>query len=415
MTVRDSQDLPMSGADGDAAGHYGRALQLLLAMRTEAVAEGTALVETHPGMPMAHLFAGSIALTAAETAAEPVLRQALTAARALERGATLRERMHMAAHAAWLLRDFMGAARLYDEIRRNFPHDLLAQMVGHQVDFFCGRAAALRDHPAEALKLCPTGTPGRGYLLGMLAFGLEENGAYAEAEAAGEAAVAIGADDVWAIHAVAHCHEMTGNRTAGIRWLEMMEPEWGGDNFLSCHNSWHLALFHLADGDPRHALALYDARIAREPGASALDLVDGSAMLWRLHLAGIDVSGRARVQADCWEHALGTGGGTGHYVWNDLHAAMARVMAGQDEARWHLAALRTRAAGGASHDRVIGAVGLPLVEAIYAFGAGHYDRAAELLAAHGPRAIETGGSNAQRDVLRQTLEAALTRSRRRAA
>ena len=45
-------------------------------------------------------------------------------------------------------------------------------------------------------------------LKGMLAFGLEECGEYAKAEAAGQEALRLNRQDAWATHALAHVYEM---------------------------------------------------------------------------------------------------------------------------------------------------------------------------------------------------------------
>ena len=62
--------------------------------------------------------------------------------------------------------------------------------------------------------------PGYGNVLGMLAFGLEECGDYAEAEKAGRRSVEISPEDLWGIHAVAHVLEMQGRLADGAAWLD---------------------------------------------------------------------------------------------------------------------------------------------------------------------------------------------------
>jgi hypothetical protein len=55
-----------------------------------------------------------------------------------------------------------------------------------------------------------------------------------------------------------------------------------------------------------------------------LDLVDATAMLWRLQLLGVEVGARWRAVADLWTpHA-----GVGLYAFNDAHAMLAFVSAG---------------------------------------------------------------------------------------
>ena len=80
---------------------------------------------------------------------------------------------------------------------------------------------------------CAPGRPGRAsvaawpdddplhpYVLALHAFGLEESGRYAEAEASGRQALARDARVPWAIHAVAHVMEMQGRHEEGLRWMD---------------------------------------------------------------------------------------------------------------------------------------------------------------------------------------------------
>ena len=89
------------------------------------------------------------------------------------------------------------------------------------------------------------------------------------------------------------------------------------------HNWWHLALYQLEAGRPERALEIYDAEIHNAGSLGVpLEMLDGSALLWRLHLDGVDTGGRFGVLADAW---VPKAAGAPWYAFNDLHAAMAFV------------------------------------------------------------------------------------------
>jgi hypothetical protein len=251
-----------------------------------------------------------------------------------------------------------------------------------------------------------TAMPGHGIVIGMYAFGLEETGDYGRAEAMGRQAVAIDPLDCWAHHAVAHVMEMQGRAEDGIGWMVAREPHWSGDdNFFKVHNWWHRALCHLDLGQVDEVLRLYDGPVRGSRSPIALDLLDASALLWRLSLAGHDVGDRWGELAGAWDqHADGR-----LYPFNDWHAVMAYLGAGREsEVERVVAALRATAAGATDTARWARETALPLIEGFVAFWRGEHRRAAETL--HGVRHIANGfgGSHAQRDVIDWTLtEAAL--------
>jgi hypothetical protein len=85
-----------------------------------------------------------------------------------------------------------------------YPRDLVGLQAGHLMDFYRANARDMRDRLARALPRWSASVPGYGVVLGMYAFGLEETGDYARAEALGRQAVALEPLDCWAHHAVAH-------------------------------------------------------------------------------------------------------------------------------------------------------------------------------------------------------------------
>ncbi len=318
-----------------------------------------------------------------------------------------REASLATATTALLQGQWSRAAVMLDQHGVRWPRDLLALQAGHLIDFFRSNARNLRDRIARSLPAWTSDMPGYPTVLGMHAFGLEECGDYAHAEATGRHAVSLEPMDCWAHHAVAHVMEMQGRAEDGIGWMLAREQLWSGDdNFFKIHNWWHLALYHLALEQTDAALALYDGPLRGSRSQVAVDLVDASALLWRMSLCACDVGDRWTELAEAWEqHADGQ-----TYPFNDWHAVMADLGAGrEDVVTVRIKRLREAASASGEVTAWIRTTALPLVEGFAAFAHGEYLRAAELL--HPVRFIANsfGGSHAQRDIIDWTLAEAAVR------
>ncbi|RDK08726.1 tetratricopeptide repeat protein [Cupriavidus lacunae] len=405
MALTDSRDLPVSTRNARSVEQYEAALRLLNGYYGDPLATIDTALAADPEFAMGHALRAALMVAAGDGTAEPMLRQSVEAGEALHGRANDRERRHIAAARAWLDGEFERSVRLYGDIVIDYPRDLLAIQTAHLEDFMLGQSSMLRDRLAQALPHWDAGMPGYGYLLGMHAFGLEETQLYDRAEASGRRALELNPRDPWAVHAVAHVMEMQGRLADGIAWLDGRRDDWAGDNMLAVHNWWHLALFQLEDGRTDAVLALYDGHINRPAPAIALDLVDASALLWRLHLRGVDLGGRWQPVADDW---LGRGA-AGYYAFNDVHAVMASLGAHRPAAADHVrAALERAALGNGTNAMMSREVGLPLADALIAFDQGDYATAIDLLMPVRLIAHRFGGSHAQRDVIGLTLiEAAL--------
>jgi len=321
--------------------------------------------------------------------------------------ANARERGHIAACRAWLDGDWRRAVRSWGDVLLDHPRDTLALQLAHIGDFFLGQSQMLRDRVARVLPYWRESTPGFGYVLGMHAFGLEETGDYARAEQAGRQALELNARDPWAVHAVAHVMEMQGRLADGIAWLESRAPDWSPDNGFAYHNWWHLALYYLDLGEHAKVLELYDTRI--RPGRSQviLEMIDASAMLWRLHLRGVDVGNRWEAVARNWEPVASAG----NYAFNDLHAMMAYVGTGRSKAADAvLGAQRAAMDAPGDNAQFTREVGYAATRAIKAFGDGDFAETVRLLRPIRSYAHRFGGSHAQRDLLDLTLIEAASRA-----
>jgi hypothetical protein len=409
LTTRtDVHGNPVSGSQA-AIERYDAALDHLLAYRDEFLDEMTSLVDDEPDFTMGLVLAAYMSLTSTDAADLEGARQ-LT-----EQLGTValdeREAAHRSVLQTWTSADWHGAARLVDELLVRWPADLLGLLVGHQLDFFLGDAANLRDRVGRSLPFIDPAHPHHAYARGMHAFGLEETGNYLLAEHHGRAAVDRNHDDVWAIHAVTHVFEMQGRIDDGIRFLRDRQTDWGGGNLFSVHNWWHLALYLLEASDTDGALAVYDRHIHNDESADVpLEMLDASALLWRLRLDRVDVGGRFAPLADAWATRTTA---EPWYVFNDLHAVMALAGTGRtDDARSVIDRLAAYVAAGppCSNVDMTAAVGLPASRAVLAHvEERHADVVAELMPIRTTLA-RFGGSHAQRDALQRTLVDSAIRS-----
>jgi hypothetical protein len=417
----DSKGLRLTGS-GEAVAAYDRAVEHLIRFQPAVADAAAESVAADHGCVMGRVLGAYLRLMSTEEGAVPGARAALGSPDG-EDDALPRERAHLAAARRWIAGDMAGAGALLGDISVRYPRDLLALFVGHQIDFFRGDAVNLRDRIGRALIAWGDQDPQTGFLHGMYAFGLEECNQYGQSAAVGQRAVETNLDDVWGVHAVVHTYEMQGQVPAGVRFMRERRGDWAQGNFLNVHNSWHYALYLLQAGDAAGALAVYDQFLHHDGSDDiALELLDASALLWRLWLEGADAGDRWRLLAQAWARLLAPG----FYPFNDMHAIMAFIGNGElDRAREVVAALERVVRRG--DDATTGivpdppvptgaamtsAVGLPVCRSLVYFGAGQYDQVVQELLPIRTRVHEFGGSHAQRDAVERTLLEAAIRAGR---
>jgi tetratricopeptide (TPR) repeat protein len=402
MNQRDSAGHPMTGATADALAHFETATHQFRCFIGDPVASVDAALAAAPQMVMAHVLKAYLHLFGTEPLALPVARACHAAAADL--AATERERGHVEAVGLLTEGRWRAAGRVLEDLSIAYPTDALALQAGHSIDFFRGDSRMLRDRIARALPAWSRSIPGYHALLGMHAFGLEEMGDYAQAERQGRHAVELERRDTWGWHAVAHVYEMRNQPKEGLAWMSVDTDAWAKDSSLAVHNAWHTAVYHLELGANDDALRLFDGPVFGARSNIVLELIDASALLWRLALRGVDVGSRFEAVAANWAPIAAAG----NYAFNDLHAMIAFVGAGRaKEQQAVLEAQRAVLAGelaiAADNLEFTRDVGHPATRAIQAFGQGRYAECVELLRPIRHIAHRFGGSHAQRDLLEQTL------------
>lgn len=402
MNQHDSAGLVLTGANAEGLAHFETATHQFRCYIGDPVASVDAALAAAPQMVMGHALKAYLHLLGTEPLALAVARDCVAAAADL--AATDRERGHVEAVRLLAEGRWSAAGRVLEDVSIGYPRDALALQAGHQIDFFRGDSRMLRDRIARVLPVWSKSIPGYHALLGMHAFGLEETGDYAQAEKQGRRAVELERRDTWAWHAVAHVYEMRNQPSEGLAWMRLDVDAWAEDSFFAVHNWWHQAVYQLELGATDEALRLFDGPVFGARSSVVLELIDASALLWRLMLRGVDVGGRFEAIADQWAPIAAAG----NYAFNDMHAMIAFVGAGHSKEQQAVleaqrAVLDGGLAGAADNREFTREVGHPATRAIQAFGQGRYVECIELLRPIRHSAHRFGGSHAQRDLLDQTL------------
>jgi hypothetical protein len=418
MALADVAGNITTSTNAKALEHFNQALDDFIHFRGALVENIDAAINVDPDFALGYAYKGYVGVLGTEPkdaeVAKTVVENFLKSTN-LSR-LSERERLHLQAAKTLLNGDFHGSSGQLAEISRQYPRDILALSTGHQLDFFTGNATLLQHRIEHALPAWTSEDKYYSNLLGMFSFGLEESGDYIHAEEIGLEAVERNPRDVWAIHAVTHTYEMQAAFSKGMKYLDARKNDWARGNFFLNHNWWHYALYTLEAGQDERALQIHDSVLFTENQADlALQLLDATALCWRLYLEGHDVSARFKKHAELWKCKLEPA----FYAFNDMHMAMAFVGAGLEREAEKLIASRERwlltQNENISNVQMTRDIGLPICKAVLAFGRGQYQQTVERLYPIRHRLYEFGGSHAQRDVVLMTLvEAALRGNDKRA-
>ena len=392
----------VTAASAEAVAALDRTLLAYLGLRLET---GDRLKDTFKAdaeMPMAHIARGNFMQLFCHASLQPKADESIAGAAAAfaKHGATRREDLHLAALKAWRAGELRRTLELWEQILLENPRDVLALRLAHFLHFYLGDGQNLRDSVLRVMYAWDESVPAFGFVEGMRAFGYEETGNYAAAEAAGRRAVELNPEDCWGTHAVAHVMEMMGRHEDGIEWLEGLCGNWGAVNNFRFHTWWHLALYYLEREDHAKVLELYDTEFRKDSTDDHIDIANAVSMLARLEMRGVDIGGRwDELGEACAKHI------DDHlFAFHDAHYIMAVAAAGREQDTTRMLSTMAQAANaGTTEGPVFREVGLPLSRAIVAFRKGRYGEAADLLLPIRYQVYRIGGSHAQRDLFAQLL------------
>jgi hypothetical protein len=395
VTLLDRAGHRLSGS-AEAVAAYNRGVDRLLQLRAGALTELSMAITFDPTFAVAH---AALALLGQEFCAPVDIRARLASARLHSRRSTDRERSHVDA----VVRHVGGDRTAIVSHLGRYPDDALLLSVAVPTIAFAG----VTEVPADAWRIVESCAPVYGddwFFSGLLGFVRQEQGRFDEAMALSCASLEAMPSAGHSAHARAHVHYETGDHAAGLAWIDRWITDAGAHTDNLAHYAWHAALHELADGDLAAVGRRYDAQLSPVHVRGCRSLVDTGSLIWRWGItpgatavpaiaAAIDVPRFQLLRPPT--------------VFMALHAAVA-LCADDDSTGLYSLALW---AGNHEHPCYRSVIA-PLAEALRLLVDGCPSACADVLQRIASEVWRVGGSDAQREVVEETLLTALLRADR---
>lgn len=369
------------------------ALDSFLRAAGDAVAELRHVGPGHAEFEEAQIIRIAVGVLAKNPASFPGIGAAIAAFGDLPLGG--RAAAHVQAAQAWCSGDPVAAAEAYVSIAERWSDDLVALRLIQSCFFFLGWHERLCNLMDEHLAAWSGDRVGFGFVLAMTCFAHAEGGDWEYAESLGRQALAGDPSCPIGVHAVAHAIAASGRSAHGAKWMRDQRAHWESDSRMRTHNAWHLAMFHVEQGNYASALGILDGWMLPASAHSALDACDATALLWHLDDENGDDEGRWQRLSDAFERTMTPG----FWPFVDLHAAVAHQAAGQHDRVRRLARIIDHCATGqdfaATRARSITQPGLQVLRA---WAEGRYGQARELWNSLRAVLSDGGGSHVQLDL-----------------
>jgi len=263
--------------------------------------------------------------------------------------------------------------------------------------------AGVTSVPEESWDIVERARVGYGddwWFAGLLAFIRQEQGRWDEAMRLACRSLAEEPTAGHSVHARAHVHYETGDHVAGRDWLDgwISGPGRTADNLA--HYSWHAALHELSMGDFTAVRARYAGQLSPPAVVGCRALVDSCSLLWRWAITpGAENVPPVDGVLETIDAELLDAPPTPFMA---LHSAATLCALGQGDRLARLDRWSRR-----QGDPTFGEVVAPLCVALQALADGDAGAAADRLGTLLASVVRLGGSEAQREVVEDTLIAAL--------
>ncbi|MGQ3889123.1 tetratricopeptide repeat protein [Legionella sp. CNM-1927-20] len=363
----------------------------------------------HPDNLLIQTYAAAFYLYAQEDTATKIALQILHKSEKLLHHSNLREKLTYYAVYAWAKLNYECAITLFTSIVKHFPKDVLALKFAEWL-FYCTGQSYQSQYFLKLCKSCVKQNQDDPAFLSSYSFAHELCGHSAEAKAIAKRAIELTNSAVpWAHHTLAHAYLLENNIEEGIRCLERLSSSWATIlPLLKGHNTWHLALFHLANRNEQKVLELFPAIFGNLPN-TILEQIDAISLLWRLDLAGLP--------QDNYFHQIIPYLGSHpfeHYIpFNNVHFIYCLTRADKsDLANKSLQSIKSYASTITSNcDRNLWQnIAWPLCSGIKYFAENNYQAAYDVMQPVIHSCFQLGGSDAQNEIYTQTFLSCLLKT-----
>ncbi|WP_045107479.1 tetratricopeptide repeat protein [Legionella hackeliae] len=353
----------------------------------------------HPESLLLQIYAAAFYLYAQENAATIIASDYLLQAEKQLRTANLREKMLYHALRAWERLDYDAALTLLTSVVELFPRDTLALKFAEWLFYCTGQAYQAKQFLALCEK-CAQYNQDESHFLATHSFALELCGQYPQAKAMAEEAVSLEVITPWAHHTLAHVYLMEGDIEGGIKRLQVLQKSWAHIlPLLKGHNTWHLALFQLANRDEDETMKLFPNIFGSLPEI-LLEQLDAISLLWRMEMAGFPQDQPLNtVFAHLGQHPFEyyIGFNNAHFIYclaraKDVSCVEQALM----DLEFHINSLPE------GNTKNLWQITSSLCQGIKAFALSDYKLANILMEPVIDRCIQLGGSDAQNEVYTQT-------------
>jgi tetratricopeptide (TPR) repeat protein len=400
-SFQDRYGLTLTTTSVTAVERYLKGIDQFLSVDVGAEASLAQAIEADEGFASAH---ASLALMQQLQGSAAEAKQSAARGRACCVGLSKRERQYVEAIAMFVDGGGSRILSLVHEHLEEFPRDAVLLFLHGFLNARRGRADWQQEQFAYLTPLAPH-YGDDWFFLGQYSFAHHAINRFEDSRHLAEQSLARNPRCGYAVHSLAHVFYETNAHADGSTFLDGWLADYDQSAPMHCHLAWHWALFELSMGQYARVMELYERAICPEVARTRTSMYDAASLLWRYQLYGCAHDALPWSAVSELAARMTTQPGM---AFVDANAALA-LAAAKDEIAFMRLIDGLRALDAQGHPTA-GPVVLPLVQGIWAFAQGAYDESIRWMEPIADQIVRIGGSNAQREVFKDTLLEAYLRA-----